>query len=73
MQQLGSEIRVTSDLGRSYKCIVKRRGYYTMEDWLAFTEVFSLFLLRHNDILDPVVRSAGVLRSSPGYDGRMYT
>ena len=35
MQQLGAEIRVTSDLGRSYKCIVKRRGYYTMEDWLA--------------------------------------
>ena len=59
----------TSDMGRKYLCIVKRRGYYTMEDWLAFVEVFSLFLLRHGDFLKPKVSTSCAqrvpLRSPP--------
>ena len=55
MRHLGRGVRVVADLGRPYRCIYHRRGYYTCEDWLAFTETYSLLLLRHNDILEPQV------------------
>ena len=55
LKQLRLEIHVTYDMGRPYKCVVQRRGIYTMEDLLAFVEIFSLFLFRHGDILDPRV------------------
>lgn len=56
LKQLGAEIRVTADMGRAYLDLIDRRGYWTMADWLAFVETFSLFLLRHGDILHPKVR-----------------
>ena len=55
LRHLGRGVRVVADLGRPYRCIYHRRGYYTCEDWLAFTETYSLLLLRHNDILEPQV------------------
>ena len=57
LRQRGAEIQVTSEFGRSYKCVVDQRGSYTMEDWLVLTETFSQLLLRHNDILHPMVSS----------------
>ena len=55
--QLGKEIRTVADFGRAYKCISTGRGYFTLEDWLSFTETFSDLLLRHEDILHHQVRS----------------
>jgi hypothetical protein len=55
LRQLGREIRVVADFGRPYRCVYHRRGYYTFEDWISFTETYSLLLLRHDDILEPRV------------------
>ena len=52
LRELGRGIRVVADFGRPYRCFYHRRGYYTCEDWIAFTETYSLLLLRHGDILD---------------------
>jgi hypothetical protein len=47
-------IRVTSEFGRNYKCLVRYRGSYRMEDWLHFVETFAEYILA--DALPPVVQ-----------------
>jgi len=37
-------IVVTSEFGKKYKCVVKYKGSYRMEDWLHFVETFSLYI-----------------------------
>ena len=61
LRQLGQEIRVVADFGRPYRCIYNRRRYYTIEDWIAFTETYSLLLLRHGGIFDRKVRLLALL------------
>ena len=55
LRQLGSEIQVTSDMGRPYHCVVNRRASWTMEDVFAWLEVHCCFTGRHGDIMDPRV------------------
>ena len=51
LRQMGAEIWLTADIGRPYKCVVKHRGYWTMQDMLAFTEFIAPLLFRNQDIL----------------------
>eukprot|EP00798_Chlamydomonas_sp_ICE-L_P001205 gene1205-32547_t len=49
------DTRVTSEMGRPYKCIGTNRGYYTMEDWLHFVETYSAYVFQ-GDTLPPKVK-----------------
>lgn len=62
--QVGKEIKTVADFGRPYKCICSGRGYYTLEDWISFTETFSDLLLCHGDILCPEVSTCPQLDPS---------
>lgn len=45
LQKRGPGITITNDFTRPYRCIVTKRGHYTMDDWRKFTTVFSVFVL----------------------------
>lgn len=49
MKKRAQHVRVTSDFGRRYKCLILYRKSYKIEDWLHFVEVFSAYIF--NDIL----------------------
>jgi hypothetical protein len=46
MSSRASHVRVTSDFGRKYKCVVQYWQSYKMEDWLHFLEVFALYIFK---------------------------
>jgi hypothetical protein len=45
MEQRARSVTITNDFTRPYRCIVKKRGHYTMDDWRKFATVFSVFIL----------------------------
>lgn len=49
-------IRCTVEAGRPYRDIVATSGGWTMEDWLHWTETYSLYIAR--DILPPTMEAA---------------
>ena len=46
MRQRAAHVHVTNDFNRPYRDIVQCRGVWTMEDYLHWTEAFSLYILR---------------------------
>jgi hypothetical protein len=48
MQQRASHLVPTCDFGRKYTDIISRKGNWTMEDWLHWTEAWSVYILRGN-------------------------
>jgi hypothetical protein len=65
--QRASHMIATCDFGRTYTDILKKRGQWTMEDWLHFTETWSVYLLMPHEgrpLLHPTVEQMwGHLRS----------
>lgn len=49
MTKRAADIMVTNDFNRPYRDIVTKRGLWTMEDYLHFTETFSLYILQPGD------------------------
>lgn len=47
----------------AYRCIVKDRGHFQMEDWLHFWETFSPYLLRGNVLPAPFKEMCELLRA----------
>jgi hypothetical protein len=45
MAARAASIVLTNDHGRPYHCVVNQRGYWVMENWINWTEVFSVFIL----------------------------
>lgn len=45
MAARAAQISPTADFGRPYRCIVKQRGEWTMEDWLHWSEVWAIYVL----------------------------
>lgn len=66
LRQLGWEIHVVADFGRPYLCMYHHRGYYTIEDWISFTETYTLLLLGHGDILEPGLSVFVILHAFTG-------
>ena len=46
MRQRAAHVHVTNDFNRPYRDIVQCMGVWTMEDYLHWTEAFSLYILR---------------------------
>ena len=44
LKKRGSQLRLTSDFGRPYKCVVAYWKSYQLDEWLHFLETFSLHL-----------------------------
>lgn len=57
IENRASHVVPTCDFGRTYTDIIKKRGNWTMEDWLHWTETWSVYILKpHNGqpLLHPV-------------------
>ncbi len=51
MTKRAAHISVTNDFNRPYRDIVKRHGRYTMEEWLRWCDVHSVYILHpHKDV-----------------------
>jgi hypothetical protein len=37
-------IILTCDFGRPYRCVINQRGYWVMEDWTNWIEVYSVYI-----------------------------
>lgn len=46
MADRAGDISATMDQSRPYRCVVKQRGNWVMEDWLNWTEIWSVAILR---------------------------
>lgn len=55
MEARAKHIHVTSDFGRSYKCVLKYMNSYKLEDWFHFVETFSPYIFR--GVLPPKMQS----------------
>ncbi len=55
MRERGKKLKLTSEFGRPYRCIIDAFNSCQLSDWLHFLETFSLFILR-DDILDGVMQ-----------------
>lgn len=51
MRQRGANMILTGDQGRPYRCILKYRGSWHLDDWLAWLETYSLHVVG-TDILE---------------------
>jgi hypothetical protein len=50
-------ITCTMDFGRPYRCIVDEHGHYVMEDYLHFTESFSVLVLQDCPVRGPLLNA----------------
>lgn len=46
IMQLAEEFTLTPEFPKPYRCILTRRGYYTMEDWLVFMDTFGPYIFQ---------------------------
>lgn len=65
MTARASMVHSTVDFGRPYKDIVHRRGYWVMEEWLHWTETWSIIILqpyKHGSISLPILHDKDTLK-----------
>ncbi|KAK9835392.1 hypothetical protein WJX81_006933 [Elliptochloris bilobata] len=48
LHERGTQLRMLKEFGRSYRCVTKSAGTWTMEDWMMFCTCHECFLLRDN-------------------------
>ena len=55
IMKLGEEFTLTPEFPKPYRCVITRRGYYTMEDWLVFMDTYGPYIflrLSEEGVLD---------------------
>jgi hypothetical protein len=57
MAERASHLSSTLDQSRAYRCAVKQRGNWVMEDWLNWTEIWSVYIM--SPVAQVRTRSAG--------------
>jgi hypothetical protein len=58
------DFTATCDIGRPYKCVVTKRGHYTMEDYLNFLEFWSLHIFSGGVLHEDMAYAWSLLRTS---------